>query len=141
VNTILLKKAGLLAQYKSPSAESIPDEFVDPEGYWTAFGARARVFIVNTDLVAEGEEPTTYEDFLDPKWKGKCGISKPLGGTTATHAAALAGRHEDGAGHPSRPTTGVTPDWRDRRSTEVVSPRPDPWTRSTDSWTGPPHRP
>ncbi len=89
VNTILLKKEGCLAQYKSSSAQDIPEPWFDPEGYWTAFGARARVFIVNTEKVPEGEEPDTYEDFLDPKWSGKCGISEPLGGTTATHAAAL----------------------------------------------------
>ncbi len=88
-NTILLKQDGALAQYKSPSAEDIPAEFKDPEGYWTAFGARARIFLVNTDLVLESETPRSMNDIADPKWKGKFGMSAVTGGTTATHAAAL----------------------------------------------------
>ncbi|MHC5080628.1 MAG: extracellular solute-binding protein [Planctomycetota bacterium] len=89
VNTIVLGQKGLLAQYKSPSAEEIPREFADPQGYWTAFGARARVFIVNTERVKPEDEPKGMKDMLDPKWKGKIGIAKPDCGTTATHAAAL----------------------------------------------------
>jgi iron(III) transport system substrate-binding protein len=88
-NTILLRKSGALVPYKSPSAEDIPAHFRDPEGYWTAFGARARIFIVNTDLVSPREMPGSMYDMLDPKWKGKVGISRITGGTTATHAAAL----------------------------------------------------
>ncbi|MCU0723727.1 MAG: extracellular solute-binding protein, partial [Planctomycetes bacterium] len=89
VNTVLLKKKGLLEPYKSPAYEDFPEAFRDPQGYWTAFGARVRIFLVNTNRVKEGEEPKGMDDFLDPKWKGKAGMSRPTGGTTATHAAAL----------------------------------------------------
>lgn len=88
-NTIKLKNLGLLESYISPNAATIPDAFKDQEGYWTGFAARARVLIVNNDLVPEAETPTSMHDLLDPKWKGKCGIAKPLAGTTFTHFAAL----------------------------------------------------
>ncbi|MHC4780729.1 MAG: extracellular solute-binding protein [Planctomycetota bacterium] len=89
VNTILLQKKGLLAQYKSESGKDIPEKYVDSQGFWTGFGLRARVFLVNTDKVKPEDMPKTYEDLLDPKWKGKVGMAKPDCGTTATHAATL----------------------------------------------------
>ncbi|MEM9382991.1 MAG: extracellular solute-binding protein [Planctomycetota bacterium] len=87
--TIRLAELGLLEAYDSPSAKDIPELFRDPERRWTGFAARARVLIVNTDLVPEGEDPTGTLDMFDPKWAGKCGIALPLTGTTLTHATAL----------------------------------------------------
>ena len=47
------------------------------------------MLIVNTKLVPESERPKSIIDLADPKWKGRCGMAKPLFGTTATHAACL----------------------------------------------------
>jgi iron(III) transport system substrate-binding protein len=87
--TVRLAQQGITAPYTSPSAASIPSRFKDPNGHWTGFAARARVLIVNTDLVPEGERPSSMWDLIDPKWKGKCGIAVPVTGTTLTHFAAL----------------------------------------------------
>jgi len=98
LNTLRLKKEGLLDVYHSPTAESYPVEVRSAEGLWHGFAARARVIIVNTDLVPEDERPTSINDMLDEKWRGKCGIAKPLFGTTASHAACLfAHLGDDGA--------------------------------------------
>ena len=35
VRTLVLKSRGVLASYKSPSAQGIPPVLVDPEGFWT----------------------------------------------------------------------------------------------------------
>jgi iron(III) transport system substrate-binding protein len=89
-NTIKLKNLGALQPYKSPSAGDIPEQFKDPEGYWAGLAARARVFIVNTDLLPDKDKwPDSYQDLIAPEWKGKGGIAKPLTGTTATHGAVL----------------------------------------------------
>ena len=62
-----------------------------------AFGARARVFLVNTDLLEEKDYPSSLEDLLDPKYKAMglvtC-MARPLTGTTYTHAVALLTRDE-----------------------------------------------
>ena len=89
VNTILLKKSGLIEPYASPSSKDVPAAFRDPQGTWTGFGARARIFLVNTERVREGEIPRSMKDFLDPRWKGKAGMARPSYGTAATFAAAL----------------------------------------------------
>jgi len=87
--TIKLKQHGVVQPYRSPSAANIPAEFKDSEGYWTGFAARARVLIVNTDLVKPDEMPRSMWDLCDPKWKGKVAMAKPETGTTAAHATAL----------------------------------------------------
>jgi iron(III) transport system substrate-binding protein len=87
-HTVSLADDGLLAEYDSPSAAGIPETFRDPERRWTGFAARARVFIVNTEL-ADPAEVTSMWDVVDPKWEGKVGMARPLTGTTLTHATAL----------------------------------------------------
>lgn len=89
LNTLRLQRQGLLEAYDSPIGQYYPDEFRSPDGYWYGFAARARVLIVNTKLVSEAERPKSIVDLTDPKWKGRCGMAKPLFGTTATHAACL----------------------------------------------------
>lgn len=88
--TILLKEEGVLAPYRSPSAVDIPTPYVDPQGYWSGFAGRARVLLVNTDLLAASAYPDSIIDLLDPAYPAdQIGIAYPLFGTTATHAAAL----------------------------------------------------
>lgn len=87
-HSVALASDGLLQAYDSPSAKDIPAQFRDPEHRWTGFGARARVFIVNTDL-ADPREITSMWDLVDPKWAGKAAMARPLTGTTLTHMAAF----------------------------------------------------
>jgi iron(III) transport system substrate-binding protein len=89
LNTLRLERAGLLREYRSPAAEAFPAFARSPSGTWHGFAARARVLIVNTERLAEDQRPTSVSDLRDAKWKGRCGIAKPLFGTTATHAAVL----------------------------------------------------
>lgn len=89
-HTVALSDEGLLAPYDSPSAATIPEAFRDPERRWTGFAARARVFIVNTQL-ADPAQVRTMADLLAPQWKGKVGMARPLTGTTLTHMVALYG--------------------------------------------------
>ena len=63
--------------------------FRSPKGTWEGFAARARVLIVNKNLVPQSDRPKSIEDLADPKWKGRVGMAKPLFGSTATQAACL----------------------------------------------------
>ncbi len=82
----VLKQKGLLQPYISPNAGGIPEQFRDPEGYWTGFSARARVLIVNRSVE---EKPHSIMDYVNPKWKGRAVIANPLFGTTTVHMAVL----------------------------------------------------
>jgi iron(III) transport system substrate-binding protein len=82
----VLKQRGVSAPYRSPNGQDIPAAFKDPEGYWTGFSARARVFIVHRKARLK---PASLDAYTDPRWRGQGVIANPLFGTTATHVAAL----------------------------------------------------
>jgi iron(III) transport system substrate-binding protein len=66
-----LKREGLLARIVIPNAADYPAEMKDADGAWHAL----LLFVFgpgyNTGLVSKAEAPKTYQDLLDPKWKGK----------------------------------------------------------------------
>ncbi len=82
----VLRKKGLLAQYKSPNAKDIAKEFKNQDGYWCGFSARVRLFIARDDL--NGSLKSIF-DYTNPKYSKKCVIANPLFGTTTSHIAAL----------------------------------------------------
>ena len=90
LHTLRLKQAGMLDVYASPQQSEYPKQFVSQESDWFGFAARARVLIVNTDLLPDKASwPNSIHDLTDPKWKANCGLAKPFFGTTATQAAVL----------------------------------------------------
>jgi len=89
INTIRLAEQGVTASYQSPSAAPYPKQYKSAAHKWYAFAARARVILVNTDLVSRTDRPDSILDLTNPKWKAKLAMAKPQFGTTATHAACL----------------------------------------------------
>lgn len=89
LGTIRLQREGVYEPYDSPSAAAYPAWARATDRTWTAFASRARVIVINTQLVPESEYPRSILDLADPKWKGRVAMAKPLYGTTATHAACL----------------------------------------------------
>jgi iron(III) transport system substrate-binding protein len=101
MHTVHLAEAGVLAPLPPGLAEAFPPEWRDSGGMYLQFGARARVFLVNTELLPDPAEwPRSVEDLLDPRWEAKglaCAMARPLSGTTKTHAVALLTRDEPAA--------------------------------------------
>lgn len=89
LNTMRLKQQGLLEVFRPPVAAEYPEIFRDKEGTWCGFAARARIILVNTQIVPAAERPRSIHDMTNPKWQDRTGIAKPLFGTTATHVACL----------------------------------------------------
>ncbi len=89
LHTLRLERLGLLAAYVPPAAKDYPAAYRDPQGFWHGFAARARVLVVNTKLLPEGERPASILALADRKWRGRAAMAKPLFGTTATQAACL----------------------------------------------------
>ncbi len=90
LHTVRLQKLGLLASHDWDVPPGYPADMVASDGTWYGFAARARVLIVNTDLLPDPvDRPTRVADLADPRWQGRCAIARPLFGTSATHAAVL----------------------------------------------------
>jgi iron(III) transport system substrate-binding protein len=89
LNTLRLDRAQLLRGYASRWQEAYPATYRSPQQRWYGFAARARILLVNRQLVPQDRWPRSIRDLTAPEWRQQAGMAKPLFGTTATHAACL----------------------------------------------------
>lgn len=71
-----LYREKLLQPVKSPHFKDLIPGAVLPHREWTLTMLTVYVQAYNTKLVKREELPKTYQDLLDPKWKGKLGIEE-----------------------------------------------------------------
>jgi iron(III) transport system substrate-binding protein len=70
----IFKKKGLLLSYDSPERKAFANELKDRDGYYTALYNLVHAAAYNTKLIPKDELPRSYNDLLDPKWKGKLAL-------------------------------------------------------------------
>ena len=69
-----LKQTKLSGAYLSPELKSMPKGSYDPEGHWAAFEVTPIVLAYNTKLLKPADVPNSYQDLLNPKYKGKMNL-------------------------------------------------------------------
>ena len=79
---LALHKDNMLLQWIPDFTKKWAPEIADPKGYWVATNYFVNTIGINTDLVPATAEPKTWDDLLDPKWRGKIA----WGSTTSTSA-------------------------------------------------------
>ena len=95
MHTVRLQKLGLLKKHSWDIETDYPSDMVSSDGTWVGFAARARVLLINKELLKDpAEYPRSVAELSDPKWQKNCAMARPLFGTTATHFAVL--RERDG---------------------------------------------
>ena len=87
--TIRLADEGLLAAYESETLADWPEQLRDQQGRWYGFALRGRVIGYNRNRVAAVDVPTSIEDLLQLRWKGRLVMARPQFGTTRGHVAAM----------------------------------------------------
>ncbi len=71
LSTFRMRKQGLLDAFVPPESETYPAYAKDAAGLGTVDRFVAVVIGYNTNLVSPADAPKTWNDLLDPKWKGK----------------------------------------------------------------------
>ena len=69
-----LSREKVLQPVLSPTYKDLQPGSVPPHHEWAATVLSVWVQAYNTNLVRKEDLPRTYQDLLDPKWKGKLGI-------------------------------------------------------------------
>jgi iron(III) transport system substrate-binding protein len=67
----LLLGDDVLVPFKSPMAAQYPEASKDPKGLWVETYSLFMGIGYNTNAISESESPKSFEDLLDPKWKGR----------------------------------------------------------------------
>ena len=100
MHMVHLAHVGVIDTLPVGMAETFPEAWRDPKGRFIQFGARARVLMINTELLPDPKDhPTSIRDLLNPKY-AEMGLvtcmARPTTGTSYTHAVALLTNDEDG---------------------------------------------
>ncbi len=75
----ILQAADAIQPFYSPNLDPYPANTKSKDGYWATELLYFMVLGYNTQLVSKQDVPKTYQDLLDPKWKGKMGWSTSVG--------------------------------------------------------------
>jgi ABC-type Fe3+ transport system substrate-binding protein len=66
-----LLEAGQAEPFVPEAAGAYPDAIKDPQGRWTTLNLYLMAPAINTEMVKAADAPRTYQDLLDPKWRGR----------------------------------------------------------------------
>src|SRR5512147_2535191 len=78
--TTMVRRAGLMQRFFSPYLAEYPAELRDAEGFWGASNLYFHTIGYNTRMVKSNEVPKSYDDLLNPRWKGQMIWSTGRGG-------------------------------------------------------------
>ncbi len=67
----MVRKAGFMQRFWSPYLAEYPPELKDPQGYWGVTNLYFMTLGYNARMVKSNEVPKSWEDLLNPKWKGQ----------------------------------------------------------------------
>jgi iron(III) transport system substrate-binding protein len=91
----ILLDAKMLASFFSPEMAHYGAEAVEPGKRWTLMREDYASLGFNTDAYAPEKVPQTQMDLLDPKWKGKLGVSATESTLANWVGALVVGEGED----------------------------------------------
>jgi ABC-type Fe3+ transport system substrate-binding protein len=94
----VMVSGNLIETYAPPAAASYPERLKSKDGYWTAINVAYESTAYNMNVLSEAEAPKTFQDLLDPKWKGKMVWSAQAAPTFVGNILSAMGK-EDGTAY------------------------------------------
>jgi iron(III) transport system substrate-binding protein len=89
-------REGLLEGYRPSWADAAAPEHRDPEDRWYATHLSPLAIMFNTRRYQKDELPQSWDDLLDPRWKGQIALRRPMpSGTMRTFFCAMIARAPD----------------------------------------------
>lgn len=70
-DTLISIPSDILSSYTPASAAPFPADYRDAQGRWNAFCVYVWTSGYNTEMIKGQDAPQTFDDLLNPKWKGK----------------------------------------------------------------------
>jgi iron(III) transport system substrate-binding protein len=85
----IFMKRNIITMYSPPSAGNFPPGFIDKQGYWVGFYLVPYAITYNTKLVPKASAPKSFDDLLNPKWKGGISLEREEYLVTQSHMQYL----------------------------------------------------
>ena len=86
---VVPREEGLLQPFSSPELAAYAPSTIEPGHNWVSVRESYLGIGYNTQKISTEEAPKSYQDLLDPKWKGKMAISGSLSTSTNWVGAML----------------------------------------------------
>lgn len=90
-----IAKQGLLTELPDDILSLVEPRYADADGRWVGITGRSRVFVYNTDLVADTDLPDSVWDLTEPEWAGRFGIAPSNGSFVAFVTGMILAEGED----------------------------------------------
>ncbi|SRR5581483_5664105 len=85
----IFAKRNIITPYTPPAAANFPPGFIDKQGYWVGFYLVPYAITYNTKLVAKNDAPRSFDDLLQPRWKGRISLEREEYLVTQAHLQYL----------------------------------------------------
>lgn len=85
----IFMKRNIITPHVTPAMKNFPAGFAEKQGYWYGFYLVPYAITYNTNLVKKGDAPKSFDDLLNPRWKGQISLEREEYLVTQSHAQFL----------------------------------------------------
>lgn len=86
---LLTQNRKLFAPYAAKDEDKVPAAYRDPDNLWLGTNLQVLTINQNTKSIPAAQGPKSWEDLLDPKWKGKIAYTDPANSGSSYATATM----------------------------------------------------